>query len=171
MSDMTRAEFLARFPNASEDTLRENFPDEPTEPGKKRKKRKSPNVSSEAPDALLEHCRQLRIPVPGRELVFHDERKWSLDLWWELRPSEYPSLDRVVKIAVEIEGGIWMQTSTGRSKGHAHPVRFLSDMEKYNAAVAAGFRLFRFTPQQVYNQVAGYWLLDYFNSLLSGGIQ
>lgn len=44
-------------------------------------------------------------------------------------------------IAVEIEGGVW---TGGR---HTSGSGFLGDMEKYNEAAAAGWRVLRFTPQ------------------------
>lgn len=78
------------------------------------------------------------LPAPYVDYKFHPTRKWALDLAW-------PDLG----LAVEVEGGIWMQTTEGRSKGHANPVRFLQDIEKYNEAQLAGFRLFRVTPKMV----------------------
>ena len=63
-------------------------------------------------------------------------------------------------IAVEIEGGIWMETKTGRSKGHAHPVRFLSDIEKYNLAACHGWSVYRFTPGQVRDLSAVAFLVE-----------
>lgn len=80
------------------------------------------------------------LPAPVEEYRFHATRRWRLDLAW-------PDL----KVAVEVEGGVWMQTETGRGKGHAHPKRFLQDMDKYNAAALDGWRVFRVTPQQVNN--------------------
>ena len=47
------------------------------------------------------------------------------------------------KIALEVEGGIWIQGRHSRGAG------MLKDMEKYNAAAAAGWRLFRTTPKQL----------------------
>ena len=44
---------------------------------------------------------------------------------------------------MEIEGGVW---SGGR---HTRGIGFVKDMEKYNAAASLGWRVFRFTPQQV----------------------
>lgn len=78
------------------------------------------------------------LPEPQEEYMFHPKRKWRFDLAW---PEH--------RLAVEIEGGIWLQTSEGRSKGHANPKRFLDDIEKYNEAALAGFRLIRVTPEMV----------------------
>lgn len=78
------------------------------------------------------------LPEPQEEYMFHSTRKWRFDLAW---PEH--------RLAVEIEGGIWLQTSEGRSKGHANPKRFLDDIEKYNEAALAGFRLIRVTPEMI----------------------
>ena len=67
------------------------------------------------------------LPVP--EYEFAPGRKWRFD--WA-----FP--DR--KIAVEVEGGNWGNGRHTRGKGYE------DDCEKYNAAVAAGWSLFRFTP-------------------------
>lgn len=78
------------------------------------------------------------LPEPEEEYRFHPARQWRFDLTW---PGH--------GLAVEIEGGIWLQTKEGRSKGHANPRRFLADIEKYNEAALAGYRLIRVTPQMV----------------------
>lgn len=57
----------------------------------------------------------------------------------------FPSL----RLAVEIEGGIWMSTNQGRSAGHANPTRFLRDMVKYNMLAEHRWFLLRYTPAQV----------------------
>lgn len=68
------------------------------------------------------------ITFPEREYVFHETRKWRLDFAW---PEQ--------KVAVELEGGIW---SRGR---HVRPKGFQGDLDKHNALIAAGWRPFRFT--------------------------
>lgn len=47
------------------------------------------------------------------------------------------------KIGIEIEGGAW---SNGR---HTRGAGFVGDMEKYNMATVLGWRVLRFTPQQI----------------------
>jgi len=69
---------------------------------------------------------------PATEFRFHPVRRWRFD---------YAFVSE--KIAVEIEGGIWIRGAHTRG-GH-----FLSDAEKYNTAIALGWRVFRFTPQQL----------------------
>lgn len=77
------------------------------------------------------------LPSPTPEHTFHPRQKWRFD---------YAFVPQ--KVAVEIEGGVLLTTKTGRSKGHAHPKRFFSDMEKYSEAGAMGWRVLRFTPNQ-----------------------
>jgi very-short-patch-repair endonuclease len=73
------------------------------------------------------HVASLGVPMPEREYKFHPIRKWRVDFAW-------PGL----KLAVEIEGGIWTR---GR---HTRGVGVLGDMEKYNALASMGWRLLRF---------------------------
>lgn len=96
---------------------------------------------------LLEQIILAGLPKPMSECRFHVERKWRFDFCWR------PQL-----VACEIEGGIWMQTETGRSKGHAHPTRFENDCEKYNEAALYGWLLIRVTPAMVRDGRALDWL-------------
>ncbi len=66
------------------------------------------------------------------EFRFHPTRKWRFDFAW---PEH--------KVAMEIEGAVWVRGRHTRGSG------FVKDMEKYNAAASLGWRVFRFTPQQV----------------------
>jgi very-short-patch-repair endonuclease len=63
-----------------------------------------------------------------RQHKFHPTRKWAFDFAF---PEE--------KLAVEIEGGKWIR---GR---HQRPTGFQSDIEKYNEATRLGWRVLRFT--------------------------
>jgi hypothetical protein len=67
-----------------------------------------------------------------RELVFAPPRKWRFDFAWQEQ-----------LVAVEIEGGSWI---TGR---HTRGKAFEEDCDKYNEAAARGWRLLRFTTDQV----------------------
>ena len=75
---------------------------------------------------------------PVQEYKFHPIRKWRFDLAW-------PDL----MLALEIEGGIWQTTKTGRSRGHANPKQFIQDIHKYNEATLLGWRLLRVTPEMI----------------------
>lgn len=72
------------------------------------------------------------IETPEEEYRFHPTRKWRFDFAWT-----------VPRVAVEIEGGIWTH---GR---HVRGTGYVSDMEKYNHATASGWRIFRFTRDQL----------------------
>ena len=77
-------------------------------------------------------ARKLGLPAPEREYRFDPKRRWRFDFAW-------PSL----KLAVEIEGGVWIR---GR---HVRPVGYLADLEKYNRAVVLGWRVLRYAPHQI----------------------
>jgi len=72
--------------------------------------------------------RVMGIPEPSREYKFHPKRRWRFDFAWPDR-----------KIAIELEGGIWVKGAHTRGK------HFISDCNKYNAAALLGWRVFRFT--------------------------
>src|SRR6185437_4995976 len=59
-----------------------------------------------------------------REVRFHPERRWRLDLG-----------HRALRIGVEIHGGIW---SRGR---HVRGAGFLNDIEKQNTLTLLGWRV------------------------------
>lgn len=67
-----------------------------------------------------------------REYRFTPKRLWRFDFAW-------PDL----ALALEIEGGVWIQ---GR---HNRPTGFTKDLEKYNTATLLGWRLLRVTPRMV----------------------
>lgn len=74
------------------------------------------------------------IPTPVAEYKFAKEmkRQFRFDYC-------YPEK----KIAIEIEGGVWIN---GR---HNRPSGFIKDMEKYNIACLLGYRILRFTIQDL----------------------
>lgn len=74
------------------------------------------------------------IEIPVAEYLFAKElkRKFRFDYC-------YPEK----KIAIEIEGGVWIN---GR---HNRPSGFIKDMEKYNIACLLGYRILRFTIQDL----------------------
>ncbi len=90
----------------------------------------SPSVS-EASLLMWTHSCELDY-LAVKERKFHDKRRWKFDF-------AFPK-DRV---AVEIEGGTWISGRHNRGSG------FIKDMEKYNHAALLGWRVLRFTPQQV----------------------
>ena len=94
--------------------------------------RKPRHTQQVAPDLFCLVCRaDLGVEVV-REFRFHPQRRWRFDY---AIPSE--------RIALEVEGGVW---TGGR---HTSPRGFLGDIEKYNAAVVAGWRVVRTTPDRL----------------------
>ena len=83
-----------------------------------------------------------RYPGCKPEYSFHPTRKWMFDYAW-------PEL----KIALEIEGGIWKGGRHVRGKGYEN------DCEKYSEAAVLGWRIIRCTPAQCKNGMM-YDLLD-----------
>ena len=69
------------------------------------------------------------------EYKFHDERKWRFD--WAIP---------AIKLAVEYEGGIFQAKS-----GHNTARHYTKDADKYNSAVAVGWRVLRFTAMNYKN--------------------
>lgn len=84
-------------------------------------------LRADHPDAVTEHR-------------FHPTRKWRFDF-------AIPS----ARLAIEIDGGVW--TSGRHSRGAGQ----IADMEKLNAAAILGWRVLRFTPQQIPSIQAVAW--------------
>jgi len=82
---------------------------------------------SDLEDNLCIQIKREGLPIPTREYRFHPQRRWKFDF-------AYP----VLKIAFEVEGGIWQ----GKS-GHNTGAGILRDIEKYNTATLMGWRVFR----------------------------
>ena len=93
-------------------------------------KPKLPKPLNEGEERFALQLRAARIPFE-REYQFAPPRKWKFDF---LLPA---------KLAVEIEGGSY---SGGR---HTRGSGFVADMAKYNAAIFLGYRLLRYTPDQI----------------------
>jgi very-short-patch-repair endonuclease len=78
------------------------------------------------------YCKAAGLPVPVAEYRFTMLRRWRFD--WAL-PDH--------KIALEVEGAVWVQGRHTRGSG------FVKDMEKYNTAAAMGWRIIRCQPQDL----------------------
>ena len=87
-------------------------------------------TTSDLEYAFATRLRQIAPHIaPGvAEYQFTATRKWRFDRAW---PEQ--------RVAVELEGGVW---SNGR---HTRPAGYEADCQKYNAATALGWRVFRFT--------------------------
>lgn len=66
------------------------------------------------------------------EVRFHPTRRWRFDY-------AHPA----AQVAIEIEGGVWVG---GR---HTRPAGYEKDCEKYNAAAAMGWTVFRLTGNMI----------------------
>lgn len=128
-------------------------------------------------DIFFMHLKALRLPEPTVEHRFHPKRKWRFDYAW-------PDL----KVAVEKEGGAYARVvvcnhcgqKVGRTlksgkyvyvrEGGRHNTGkgLENDMEKYNNAVLLGWRLFRFTPQQMDDGDAALFLEKVFSAMSVG---
>lgn len=89
-----------------------------------------------------------KLPKPVPEYRFAPPRRWRFDLAW-------PG----VKVAVEQEGGLWISGRHNRAPG------MIKDMEKYNTAALLGWRVFRFTPQQIQRLEAESSMREVFKTL------
>lgn len=88
----------------------------------------------EANLVLETHLRELGLAFEP-EYRFHNKRLWRFD--YRIKAIEDGC------VAIEIEGGIWNRGRHTRGKG------FQGDLDKYNAASAEGWRVFRFSTEDV----------------------
>ena len=90
----------------------------------------------QSPSRLEEHFLMLWKAAEGpplqREFRFHEKRKWRADFAY------LPG-----RVLIEVEGGIWVNGRHNRAAG------FNADLEKYLEASLAGWRVFRFGPDQI----------------------
>jgi very-short-patch-repair endonuclease len=103
---------------------------------------------SDAEERFLQQVRALGLRVPLPEYSFHPTRRWRFDFAWPF-----------VKLAVEIEGGVYAQ---GR---HTRGAGFEADCVKYAEAVLLGWRVLRFTTRQVESGMA----IEYVEQILREG--
>lgn len=89
--------------------------------------------TSKLEDRALSIIMAAGLLIPQKEYRFHPERKFRFDY-------AYP----FAKIAIELEGGIWIKGA------HTRGVHFNSDCEKYNAATILGWRVLRYTTDSLH---------------------
>lgn len=89
---------------------------------------------SELVNQLIKQIEKEQLTIPSREFKFSPTRKWRFDLAWVNE-----------KLAVEVEGGIWIG---GR---HTSGSGFENDCIKYNEAVLQGWRVLRATSNTIKN--------------------
>jgi len=88
-------------------------------------------IKHEAHLVMEQHLKELKLPFLT-EFMFHPTRKWRFD---------YMLKDG--KTAIEIEGGIWSEGRHNRGQGYQE------DLDKYNEAAKMGFRVYRFSTEDV----------------------
>ena len=99
---------------------------------------------------LLElHCKAMNLPAPVPEYRFHPKRRWRVDF-------AFPDF----RLAVEIEGGVFMVGGSRHSRGAG----YRGDLEKYNNLSIMGWRVLRFLPEQVKSGLAVRMIGEYFNA-------
>lgn len=81
---------------------------------------------------LLNEIGNAGLEEPALEYRFHGERKWRFDLAWVKD-----------KIALEVEGGVWIRGRHSRGAGME------ADMEKYNEAQLLGWTVLRYSTGQI----------------------
>ncbi len=94
--------------------------------GKQTKPVQAVTVDSPLAAQFEDLWRHLHGPVLDKEVRFHQVRKWRLDY------CHIPT-----RTAIELEGGAYSKGRHTRGKG------FVADCEKYNAAAALGYTVFR----------------------------
>ena len=95
-----------------------------------------------------EQCRLAGLEIPVRELRFHGVRKWQLDFAF-----------MEAKLAVEVEGGVFVKDAEGRVVGgrHTRGAGFRNDTIKYAEALILGWRILRVMPEQIADGTALTW--------------
>lgn len=96
---------------------------------------------STAVPQLVQQVSWAKLPAPVTELRFHPSRRWRFDCAWPDR-----------KLAVEVEGGVFVQ---GR---HSRGLGMEKDTEKYAEAAILGWTVLRVTPRQVKSGQALNWI-------------
>lgn len=97
-------------------------------------------VKNEAHIVLEKHLRELGCQFE-REYRFDGFRRWRFDFLVTHWPDGEHGVFR--NTAIEIEGAVWTQGRHTRGSG------FVRDLEKYRHATMLGYRVLRFSTQEV----------------------
>ena len=124
MTSISVAEYKKLYGNSRKNVTKSN------------RKRRSTKIESVGESELVIQLKALKIEFE-QEFKFHPKRKWRAD---------FHLVEKM--ILVEVEGGIWSGGRHTRGKG------YLGDMEKYNAATVMGYRVIRFSTEQVKSGLA-----------------
>lgn len=87
---------------------------------------------SQLEEEFVFQLRAAKLPEPEREYAFHDKRKWRFDFAWV-----------ELKIAAEVQGGIWSGGAHGRGTG------IRRDYQKMNTAQTMGWKVYQFCTNDI----------------------
>ena len=104
-----------------------------------------------------EHMKELDLTLLA-EYKFHPERKWRFDFIVG-RPVKAAPPNVLFRTAFEIEGGIWSNGRHTRGRGYQE------DLQKYNSATALGWRVFRFSTEDVLSGKAKAFVREWLNQV------
>ncbi len=125
--DMTTDEFNAAYRNGGDTKKQPN-----------RKVTKSDRASLEGAFLAAWRCVAKDLPEPELQLKFHETRKWRFDFAWESF-WHYKSKNFIdIKVAVEIQGGAYVNGMHNRGSRQA------SEHAKQNAANELGWTVLQF---------------------------
>lgn len=136
---MSRALKLSDLPKDAQDFLRQRralvAPQKESKPKKRRSKDQA--VRKAKADAIRAafklRCKDNGLPIPATEYIFDQssaKRRFAFDYAW---------IDE--KIALEVDGGIWVGGAHGRGSG------ILRDQEKRNLATVQGWAVYHCVPK------------------------
>ena len=83
------------------------------------------------------------IPEPEFEYQFHDTRLWRFDLAWPFFAQVGHTTDELGGLALEIDGGIWIQG------GHNRGAQIKATWEKENEANIMGWAILKCEPSEL----------------------
>lgn len=113
----------------------------------------SPSTSAGAGDLAAKFeaaWAQQNGPKLVREWRFHEERRWRFD---------YAHVE--TKVAIELEGGVWVNGRHNRAGG------FIEDASKYNTATWMGWAVFRLPAELItFDSIAA--IVDYIENMDGG---
>lgn len=95
------------------------------------------------PSVFRAWCKRQGLPRPEAEYRILPDRRFRWDFAW-------PD----AKLALEIQGGVWVSGSHGRGTG------IVRDQEKLNLAAVAGWRTLQVQPKQAMTAQTADWLLE-----------
>lgn len=108
-----------------------HLPPEQRERARAERKRQAEALRAE----FARWCQAHGIPAPTPEHQFAPPRRWRMDWAW---------LEQ--RVYLEMQGGIW--TNGGHNRGSG----YVRDMEKFNAAAVAGWRLLLVVPEDLFTE-------------------